>query len=106
MTDTATATPSPQSSLNLGLIGNSRTGALIDPQAGIVWWCHPRLDGDPVCSALLSGEAGESALERMARGLREERPDDPDETLMGVLQQIDLRAAVELAKAEVRRTAT
>ena len=56
MTDTTTATPSPQSSLNLGLIGNSRTGALIDPQAGIVWWCHPRLDGDPVCSALLSGE--------------------------------------------------
>jgi GH15 family glucan-1,4-alpha-glucosidase len=44
-----------RSSLDLGLIGNSRTGALVDPQAGIVWWCHPRLDGDPVCSALLSG---------------------------------------------------
>jgi hypothetical protein len=61
---------------------------------------------DELKLALLSGEAGESALERMARGLREARPDDPDETLMGVLQQIDLRAAVELAKAEVRRTAT
>jgi GH15 family glucan-1,4-alpha-glucosidase len=46
----------PRSSLDLGLIGNSRTGALVDAQAGIVWWCHPRLDGDPVCSALLSGE--------------------------------------------------
>ena len=46
----------PRSSLDLGLIGNSRTGALVDAQAGIVWWCHPRFDGDPVCSALLSGE--------------------------------------------------
>ncbi len=61
---------------------------------------------DELKLALLSGEAGEGALERMARGLREERPDDPDETLTGLLQQIDLRAAVELAKAEVRRTAT
>ena len=60
---------------------------------------------DELKLALLSGEAGEGALERMARGLREERPDDPDETLTGLLQQIDLRAAVELAKAEVRRTA-
>lgn len=47
--------PAANASLDLGLIGNSRTGALVDPQAGIVWWCHPRLDGDPVCSALLSG---------------------------------------------------
>lgn len=61
---------------------------------------------DELKLALLSGEAGEGALERMARGLREERPDDADETLSGVLKQIDLRAAVELAKAEVRRTAT
>ena len=64
MTDTTAPAPRPPSppapanasSLNLGLIGNSRTGALVDAQAGIVWWCHPRLDGDPVCSALLSGE--------------------------------------------------
>jgi hypothetical protein len=60
---------------------------------------------DELKLALLSGDAGEGALERMARGLREERPDDPDEALTGLLKQIDLRAAVELAKAEVRRTA-
>ena len=48
--------PTPAQSLALGLIGNSRTGALVDPEGGIVWWCHPRLDADPVCSALLSGE--------------------------------------------------
>jgi GH15 family glucan-1,4-alpha-glucosidase len=42
--------------LNLGLIGNSRASALVDADAGIVWWCHPRFDGEPVCCALLSGE--------------------------------------------------
>lgn len=55
--------------------------------------------------ALLSGEAGEGALERLARDLREERPVDPDPALTGLLDQIDLRAAVELAKAGVRRSA-
>lgn len=60
---------------------------------------------DELKLALLSGDSGEGALERMARGLHEERPEDPDEALTGLLQQIDLRAAVELAKAEVRRSA-
>ncbi|MEI7446732.1 MAG: glycoside hydrolase family 15 protein [Burkholderiales bacterium] len=52
---TATPEAAPRASLDLGLIGNSRAAALVDARAGIVWWCHPRLDGDPVCSALLSG---------------------------------------------------
>lgn len=55
--------------------------------------------------AMLSGEAGENALERLGRTLREERPEDEDAALTGLLQQIDLRAAVELAKAEARRGA-
>ena len=55
--------------------------------------------------ALLSGEAGEGALERLSRGLREERPVDADPGLNSLLAQIDLRAAVELAKADLRRTA-
>ena len=55
--------------------------------------------------AMLSGEAGENALERLGRTLREERPQDEDAALTGLLEQIDLRAAVELAKAEVRRSA-
>ena len=55
--------------------------------------------------AMLSGEAGENALERLGRTLREERPEDEDANLTGLLQQIDLRAAVELAKAQVRRNA-
>lgn len=67
---------------------------------------HGLLDRlDELKIALLSGEAGEGALERLARSLREERPLDSDSTLTGLLEQIDLRAAVELAKAETRRTA-
>jgi len=42
-----------KSSLDLGLIGNSQIGALIDPAAEIVWYCLPRFDGDPVFSSLL-----------------------------------------------------
>lgn len=55
--------------------------------------------------ALLSGEAGEAALERLGRGLGEERPVDADPALNSLLAQIDLRAAVELAKADLRRAA-
>lgn len=55
--------------------------------------------------ALLQGEAGEAALDRLSRTLREERPIDSDAGLNGLLDQIDLRAAVELAKADLRRSA-
>lgn len=55
--------------------------------------------------ALLQGEAGEGALDRLSRTLREERPIDTDAGLNSLLDQIDLRASVELAKAELRRTA-
>lgn len=55
--------------------------------------------------ALLSGEAGEGTLERLGRSLREERPIDADPGLNSLLAQIDLRAAVELAKADLRRNA-
>ena len=37
-------------------IGNGRVSALIDPQAKIVWFCFPRLDGDPVFCRLLTGD--------------------------------------------------
>ena len=39
--------------LDLGLIGNSRTSALIDRNAAIVWWCYPYFDSDPICCSLL-----------------------------------------------------
>lgn len=61
---------------------------------------------DELKLALLSGEAGEATLDRLARTLCEERPSDADEALSGLLDQIDLRAAVELAKAEIRQNAS
>ncbi len=41
------------STLDLGLIGNCRTSALVDRNAAIVWWCYPYFDSDPLCCALL-----------------------------------------------------
>src|SRR5262245_20930424 len=42
--------------LDLAVIGNGRTAALIDPVGRYVWWCFPRFDADPVFCRLLSGE--------------------------------------------------
>jgi GH15 family glucan-1,4-alpha-glucosidase len=42
--------------LDIAVIGNGRTAALVNPEARIVWWCLPRYDGDPVFCRLLSGE--------------------------------------------------
>lgn len=39
--------------LDLGLIGNCRTSALVDRHGAIVWWCYPYFDSDPLCCALL-----------------------------------------------------
>jgi GH15 family glucan-1,4-alpha-glucosidase len=46
-------------SLNLWPIGNCQVSALIDDQAGFVWACQPRVDGDPLFCGLLEpkGEA-------------------------------------------------
>jgi len=41
--------------LDLAVIGNGRTAALVNPAARIVWWCFPRFDGDPVFCRLLAG---------------------------------------------------
>jgi GH15 family glucan-1,4-alpha-glucosidase len=41
--------------LDLAVIGNGHTAALLEPTSRLVWWCFPRLDGDPVFSRLLAG---------------------------------------------------
>jgi GH15 family glucan-1,4-alpha-glucosidase len=41
--------------LDLAIIGNGRTAALVDPLSRIVWWCYPRFDGDPIFSRLVAG---------------------------------------------------
>ncbi|HVK95622.1 MAG TPA: glycoside hydrolase family 15 protein [Noviherbaspirillum sp.] len=47
--------------LDLGLIGNSRTSALIDKRASIIWWCYPYFDSDPICCSLLQSEEQNSS---------------------------------------------
>jgi GH15 family glucan-1,4-alpha-glucosidase len=48
--------------LDLGMIGNCRTSALVDRNGAIVWWCYPYFDSDPVCCSLLEPEQKERAL--------------------------------------------
>jgi GH15 family glucan-1,4-alpha-glucosidase len=42
--------------LDLAVIGNGRTAALVEPASKIVWWCFPNFDGDPIFSRLVSGQ--------------------------------------------------
>ena len=49
--------------LALWPIGNCQVSALVDAQAGFVWGCAPRVDGDPLFCSLLS-PAGESPMPR------------------------------------------
>jgi GH15 family glucan-1,4-alpha-glucosidase len=51
----------PHNGLNLGVVGNCQIAALIDERARVVWACLPRPDADPVFSALLFKEGGDSA---------------------------------------------
>lgn len=60
---------------------------------------------DDLKLALLSGDNPTPALERLSRVLRDARPEDDHPGLKDLLDQIDTRAAVELAKAEMRRAA-
>jgi GH15 family glucan-1,4-alpha-glucosidase len=48
----------PQSHLELGVIGNGSVAALIDAQGRIVWGCLPRFDSDASFCALLSPQGG------------------------------------------------
>jgi GH15 family glucan-1,4-alpha-glucosidase len=55
--------------LDLAIIGNGRTAALVDPLSRIVWWCFPRFDGDPVFSRLLAGDEEKGFCEVVLHGM-------------------------------------
>ncbi len=42
--------------LDLAVIGNCHTAALLEPTSRLVWWCYPRFDGDPIFSRLVAGD--------------------------------------------------
>lgn len=44
-------------SLDLAVIGNSNIAALIDRDGRIVWSCWPRIDGDPIFTSIVDGNA-------------------------------------------------
>ncbi len=61
------------------------------------------LDGLKI--ALLGGDLDPARLDRLARAVREQRASTDDPRLESVLDEIETRAAVELAKLESRRGA-
>ncbi len=60
---------------------------------------------DEVKLSLLDGEPTAAALERLTRAVRSERDETGDAGLEGILDEIETRAQVELAKLDVARAA-
>jgi GH15 family glucan-1,4-alpha-glucosidase len=55
--------------LDLAIIGNGRTAALVNPLSRIVWWCYPRFDGDPIFSQLLAGDEEKGFCDVVLEGM-------------------------------------
>lgn len=60
---------------------------------------------DDIKLALIDGELSAASLDRLVRAVREERQNTDDGRLEGVLDDIETRAAVEIAKLEQARRA-
>ena len=57
--------------LDLALIGNSCSAALVDRNARIVWWCFPYFNSDPVFSRLLADDEEKGFCDVTVAGLVE-----------------------------------
>jgi GH15 family glucan-1,4-alpha-glucosidase len=55
--------------LDLAVIGNGRTAALLEPASRLVWWCYPRFNGDPVFSRLVAGEEEKGFCDVVLEGM-------------------------------------
>ena len=53
-----------ETNLELFPIGNCQVSGLIDENAGLVWGCVPRVDGDPVFCSLMNGSSQEIGVWR------------------------------------------
>src|ERR1700751_5016721 len=67
--------------LDLAVIGNCRTAALLNSNARLLWWCFPRFDGDPVFCRLLAGDEekgfSDVVLDRLAGAPSEDQRNTP-----------------------------
>src|SRR5665213_138340 len=75
--------------LDIAVIGNGRTAALVNPEARILWWCLPRYDGDPVFCRLLSGEEEKGFTDVVLDGMVETTSDYVRNTAIVVTELID-----------------
>ena len=75
--------------LDLAVIGNGRTAALLEPSSRIVWWCLPRYDGDPVFCRLLAGKEEKGFTDVVLDGLVETRSNYMRNTAIVVTELID-----------------
>jgi GH15 family glucan-1,4-alpha-glucosidase len=80
--------------LDLAVIGNGRTAALIEPSTRIVWWCLPRYDGDPVFCRLLAGDEEKGFAEVTIDGCAEIRSDYARNTAIVVSELVDANGAM------------
>ena len=75
--------------LDLAVIGNCRTAALVEPSGRIVWWCLPRYDGDPVFCRLLAGEEDKGFTDVVLEDLTETRSNYLRNTAVVVTELVD-----------------
>ncbi len=78
-----------ESHLDLAVIGNGRTAALVEPTGRIVWWCLPRYDGDPVFCRLLAGKEDKGFTDVVVDGQVEIRSDYMRNTAIVVTDLLD-----------------
>ncbi|HEX5507104.1 MAG TPA: glycoside hydrolase family 15 protein [Pseudolabrys sp.] len=79
--------------LDLAVIGNGRTAALIEPSGRLVWWCLPRYDGDPVFCRLLSGGEDKGFADVVLDGLVDIKSEYIRNTAMVVTELTDRNGA-------------
>ena len=89
------------------LMALQEVGGPLERRRRAVWRADKILDAlDGLKIELLEGELNPAVLERLTRAVREQRSMTDDPALEGLLDQVETRAAVELAKLEGPRVAT
>jgi GH15 family glucan-1,4-alpha-glucosidase len=80
--------------LDLAIIGNGRTAALIEPGSRITWWCFPRFDSNPVFCRLLAGGEDKGFTEIVLENLVDVKSDYRRNTPVVVTTLTDAKGGV------------